>query len=291
MARFAQTLTNVQPKSTPVRLYHTYHVSTPSARFTVESVRQVSQTVSDRPWFTNNLPCSGYHGDGRSCTKRSACDGAPCHPTATCVDDQTSLNPGGYTCLCPAGENGCIQSNSTVCREGICMNGGTCKPLSDTQYRCACAEFYYGLHCEKVSACIGAPCANGGICENSGPGQVKCICPIGFYGPWCELEENSCGAHFAESVGNLTFPDNGEMPPEQQCDFVISTGEENSVGSCCKCGLKKPFQWMVLTKLDFKSRGLECRQSDLFSTVLENNGFPGANSQLRHKILKKVNRK
>ncbi|PIO63168.1 calcium binding EGF domain protein [Teladorsagia circumcincta] len=95
---------------------------------------------------------AGYHGDGRSCTKRSACDGAPCHPTATCVDDQTSLNPGGYTCLCPAG----------------------------------------------------------------------------------------CGAHFAESVGNLTFPDNGEMPPEQQCDFVISTGEENSVRlyreSSSKCG-------------------------------------------------------
>ncbi|KAK6017828.1 EGF-like domain protein, partial [Ostertagia ostertagi] len=128
-------------------------------------------------------------------------------------------------------ESGCVQSNSTICREGICMNGGTCKPLSDTQYRCACAEFYYGLHCEKVSACIGAPCANGGICENSGPGQVKCICPIGFYGQWCELEENSCGAHFAESVGNLTFPDNGEMPAEQQCDFVISTGEENSVRS------------------------------------------------------------
>ncbi|KAK6011724.1 calcium binding EGF domain protein, partial [Ostertagia ostertagi] len=75
----------------------------------------------------------GYQGDGRSCTKRSACDGAPCHPTATCVEDQTSLNPGGYTCLCPAGtmgdgigESGCVQSNSTICREGICMNGGTC---------------------------------------------------------------------------------------------------------------------------------------------------------------------
>ncbi|XGW05429.1 hypothetical protein V3C99_016074, partial [Haemonchus contortus] len=155
----------------------------------------------------------GYHGDGRTCARKSACDGAPCHPTATCIDDQSSLNPGGFTCLCPAGmmgdgigEDGCRQSNSTICREGVCMNGGTC----------------------MVSGCVAEPCANGGICEESGPGQIRCVCPMGFYGPMCQFEENSCGAHFAESVGNLTFPDNGEMAAGNQCDYVISTGEENS---------------------------------------------------------------
>ncbi|VDO92110.1 unnamed protein product [Haemonchus placei] len=146
------------------------------------------------------------------------------------------MNPGGFTCLCPAGmmgdgigEDGCKQSNSTICREGVCMNGGTCMPLSETQYRCACEQYYYGLHCEKVSGCVAEPCANGGICEESGPGQIRCVCPMGFYGPMCQFEENSCGAHFAESVGNLTFPDNGEMAAGNQCDYVISTGEENSV--------------------------------------------------------------
>ncbi|WKY13932.1 hypothetical protein Q1695_004623 [Nippostrongylus brasiliensis] len=178
---------------------------------------------------------AGYRGDGRTCRKTSACDSAPCHATATCVEDQTSLNPGGFTCLCPAGmmgdgvgPDGCEASNSTICRDGLCMNGGSCKPLSATKYICACPEFYYGLHCEQVSPCIGSPCENGGICEDDGPGRVKCICQIGFYGPWCQLEENSCGAHFADAVGNLTFPDTGEMPAEAQCDYVISTGAENS---------------------------------------------------------------
>ncbi|ETN74000.1 EGF-like domain protein [Necator americanus] len=178
----------------------------------------------------------GYRGDGRSCRRKSACDDAPCYPSATCVDDQTSLNPGGFICHCPSGmmgdgvgESGCQKSNSTICRsEGYCMNGGTCNPISATDYRCACPEFYYGIHCEQVSACIGSPCENGGICEDAGVGKVNCICPIGFYGSLCQYEENSCGAHYREPSGNLTFPIDAGNIAEDGCDFVISTGEENS---------------------------------------------------------------
>ncbi|KAK6758663.1 hypothetical protein RB195_016095 [Necator americanus] len=178
----------------------------------------------------------GYRGDGRSCRRKSGCDDAPCYPTATCVDDQTSLNPGGFICHCPSGmmgdgvgESGCQKSNSTICRsEGYCMNGGTCNPISATDYRCACPEFYYGIHCEQVSACIGSPCENGGICEDAGVGKVNCICPIGFYGSLCQYEENSCGAHYREPSGNLTFPTDAGNIAEDGCDFVISTGEENS---------------------------------------------------------------
>ncbi|RCN50946.1 CUB domain protein, partial [Ancylostoma caninum] len=178
----------------------------------------------------------GYSGDGRSCRRKSACDAAPCHPSATCVDDQTTLNVGGFTCHCPAGmmgdgigEDGCQKSNSTICRtEGNCMNGGTCKPISAAEYRCLCPEFYYGLHCEQVSACIGTPCENGGICQDAGVGKVNCVCPIGFYGSLCQFEENSCGAHYTESSGNLTFPTDTESVAAEGCDFVISTAEENS---------------------------------------------------------------
>ncbi|KIH53340.1 EGF-like domain protein, partial [Ancylostoma duodenale] len=177
-----------------------------------------------------------YNGDGRSCRRNSACDAAPCHPSATCVEDQTTLNVGGFTCHCPAGmmgdgigEDGCQKSNSTICRtEGNCMNGGTCKPISATEYRCLCPEFYYGLHCEQVSACIGTPCENGGICQDAGVGKVNCACPIGFYGSLCQFEENSCGAHYTESSGNLTFPTDTEGVAAEGCDFVISTSEENS---------------------------------------------------------------
>ncbi|KJH40743.1 EGF-like domain protein [Dictyocaulus viviparus] len=178
---------------------------------------------------------AGYHGDGRSCRPYSACNDAPCHPEATCVDDKTSLNPGGFICHCPVGtigdgigENGCQKSNSTVCIEGNCMNGGTCLPLSESQYRCLCPEFYYGIHCEQVSACIGNPCQNDGICENIGVGKVKCLCPIGFYGSFCQFEENSCGAHYTESIGNLTFPMDADKIDEDGCDIIIATGEENS---------------------------------------------------------------
>ncbi|VDM64576.1 unnamed protein product [Angiostrongylus costaricensis] len=117
----------------------------------------------------------GYRGDGRTCRRHSACDNAPCHPDATCVEDPTSLNPGGFICHCPVGtmgdgigEHGCQTSNSTICNVGKCMNGGTC----------------------KVSVCIGNPCQNGGICEDNGIGMVECTCPIGFYGSLCQFEEN-----------------------------------------------------------------------------------------------------
>ncbi|KAJ1368281.1 hypothetical protein KIN20_029379 [Parelaphostrongylus tenuis] len=185
----------------------------------------------------------GYRGDGRKCRRHSACDDAPCHPDATCVEDQSSLNPGGFICHCPAGtmgdglgrlfaagtchllfyfhrnqpplifidqavlgEHGCQTSNSTICRVGKCMNGGTC----------------------KVSACIGNPCQNDGICKDDGMGIVKCTCPIGFYGLLCQFEENACGAHYTDISGNLTFPTDADKVAGDGCDFVIATEQENS---------------------------------------------------------------
>uniref|UniRef100_A0A1I7X8V6 Cubilin n=1 Tax=Heterorhabditis bacteriophora TaxID=37862 RepID=A0A1I7X8V6_HETBA len=143
---------------------------------------------------------AGYRGNGRTCRKDSACDGSPCHPIAQCIEYENSMYPGGFVCHCPAGtmgngigENGCVKNNSTICLlEGRCMNGGTCKPLSNSEYRCACAEFYYGDRCEKVSLCISSPCKNGGNCEDTGDGTMTCNCPPGFFGSYCQVEEN-CG--------------------------------------------------------------------------------------------------
>ncbi|KHJ91025.1 CUB domain protein [Oesophagostomum dentatum] len=103
------------------------------------------------------------------------------------------------------GENGCQKSNSTICRtEGHCMNGGTCKPVSETEYRCACPEFYYGLHCEQVSPCIGSPCENGGISDRRCGGDV-----INSDGDW-------------EFSGVIESPNYGGFyPPNMDCTWKL----------------------------------------------------------------------
>ncbi|VDK46624.1 unnamed protein product, partial [Cylicostephanus goldi] len=79
-----------------------------------------------------------------------------------------------------------------------------------------------------VSACIGSPCENGGICQDAGVGKINCVCPIGFYGSLCQFEENTCGGHYTDSSGNLTFSTETESVADDGCDFVIATGEDNS---------------------------------------------------------------
>ncbi|KIH46335.1 calcium binding EGF domain protein, partial [Ancylostoma duodenale] len=93
----------------------------------------------------------GYHGNGQICADIDECaaDTYPCstNPRVPCFNTIGSFHCGS----CPPGEDGCQKSNSTICRtEGNCMNGGTCKPISGTEYRCLCPEFYYGLHCEQA---------------------------------------------------------------------------------------------------------------------------------------------
>ncbi|CAI4223629.1 unnamed protein product [Auanema sp. JU1783] len=178
---------------------------------------------------------AGYRGDGRQCTRTSPCTNKPCHPLAECREDLESMNVGGFMCICATGyigdgmgSEGCYQGNSTVCKgDDLCLNGGTCRAVSNRSYQCMCENGYYGGRCEKASKCISSPCQNGGECIIDAVNDYTCICKPGFYGVDCEMEEDVCGQHIEEKSGNFTFPDDFGNVTNGFCDIVIQPISSN----------------------------------------------------------------
>ncbi|GMT10510.1 hypothetical protein PFISCL1PPCAC_1807, partial [Pristionchus fissidentatus] len=79
----------------------------------------------------------GYNGDGYTCKKVRACDAKPCHPLASCRENNGDLlNPdsaGGFACFCPTGYigsgvgiTGCEAGNTTACADHDCLNDSEC---------------------------------------------------------------------------------------------------------------------------------------------------------------------
>ncbi len=96
------------------------------------------------------------------------------------------------------------------------LNGGTCYPLSSSQYTCSCKTNYYGFNCESTTQisynfCVLSPCLNGGQCQNLGPNQYYCNCPSGFMGTYCEqaVTSNVCSSRPCQNAGTCYVNNDG----------------------------------------------------------------------------------
>ncbi|CAB3398991.1 unnamed protein product [Caenorhabditis bovis] len=178
-------------------------------------------------------PCPpGYSGDGTTCVKEDVCANNRCNELATCKFSESSMNAGGYVCICPEGYvgdglglSGCTKSNSSACLQHNCVNGGKCKPVNDRSYFCECGEHYSGRFCEQANPCAFKSCPGGRCVVTAGVGQ--CVCPERFYGKNCENEEIECDRHFNEGNGNFTFA--RENNSTSICEFTFDIPSIDSV--------------------------------------------------------------
>ncbi|KAJ8026231.1 Neurogenic locus notch-like protein 1 [Holothuria leucospilota] len=86
-------------------------------------------------------------------------------------------------------------TQASSCDIPSCQNGGTCIPLTLTDFTCACPGCFRGDQCEDVvNACDGNQCQNGGTCQPfiGSCEQYFCLCPPCLSGIFCELQTNPC---------------------------------------------------------------------------------------------------
>ncbi|KAL9950472.1 hypothetical protein ACROYT_G042970 [Oculina patagonica] len=85
----------------------------------------------------------------------------PCRPSADstgcshiCLLAPTDVRPDGFSCHCPPGlvllqdQKTCNSTDAFVCKEGICLHGGTCVEIANTLPSCSCPPNYKGTRCE-----------------------------------------------------------------------------------------------------------------------------------------------
>uniref|UniRef100_A0A914BUV6 Cubilin n=1 Tax=Acrobeloides nanus TaxID=290746 RepID=A0A914BUV6_9BILA len=168
----------------------------------------------------------GYEGDGYTCTKIQRCSSNPCHPLATCYEEPE------FRCECPEnmigegfGKEGCRKSNATVCHTDSCLNGGTCQPISESDFRCICPTFYGGKRCQHVSACSSRSyCNDHGDCKTNDLGVAICVCSSGYYGHRCQYEEEGdCGFHTHNETGEIVYQSssNSQILRRRICKWTI----------------------------------------------------------------------
>ena len=112
-----------------------------------------------------------FPGDGTppnfACREIDECLGNPCQNGAICKDRVND-----YECQCRNGYRGknCqIAMNYCEIQQTECLNGGTCRSISETaSTRCECPPGFSGEFCEENrNECeLDQPCQNGATCIN-----------------------------------------------------------------------------------------------------------------------------
>nr|XP_006818677.1 PREDICTED: basement membrane-specific heparan sulfate proteoglycan core protein-like [Saccoglossus kowalevskii] len=125
--------------------------------------------------------------------------------------------------------------DSLPCERDPCKNGGTCSPVSASEYECLCTVGKFtGRYCETpINPCVDRdPCLNGGSCQPIGA-DYKCNCALRYGGKNCEgTAVFEYGASF-NSDGFLAYPRHivprGKGSTEEIITLTFKTSTENGL--------------------------------------------------------------
>ncbi|KAK0403534.1 hypothetical protein QR680_016979 [Steinernema hermaphroditum] len=113
-------------------------------------------------------------------------------------------------------------SNCTICNiKEPCLNGGTCIPLSGSNYGCRCPDDTSGFNCERKIKCRANSCGENAHCYIANH-KVNCVCDKGFTGDpfW------GCKQHYRQSCASgdphFTTFDGSYYDYQGTCPYVLS---------------------------------------------------------------------
>ncbi|KAK3873150.1 hypothetical protein Pcinc_021789, partial [Petrolisthes cinctipes] len=79
------------------------------------------------------------------------------------------------------------ECSSSPCFSLPCLNGGSCRPTHDNQFKCLCIQGYAGERCEdRLDPCETEPCQAGATCLSLPSDGFLCKCPPGRTGALCD---------------------------------------------------------------------------------------------------------
>lgn len=121
-----------------------------------------------------------------------------------------------------------------VCGTQPCLNGGTCREISNENFECICHKRFTGLYCrDDTDPCESSPCLYGGKCRSEF-GNYSCDCPARMTGKRCEFGR-FCSPNPCRNGGECEEGDNG---PLCMCRGYMGPTCEKDVNECEKqpCG-------------------------------------------------------